>query len=524
MKHSLALILVLVAAAYILPAQLAPRRFPTDDSFFYLQVARNIAGGHGSTFNTVSPTNGYHPLWIGPCVLAEAIARGDRDLALRIVFAMQAALALAAIALFRASARPLGIQSWPLSIPLLAAFFLTGLYGSEAHLNGFCLVASLLLLIRHAKGPSRWSALLLGIGLGFSFLARLDNIFLVAAVAIVAAWSAGKSARSRAAAFGWIALPIVALALPYLEWNVAAFGHVVPISGAIKSTFPEFRPDLRNLGTLGLMSLAGGVVAMILLARHGTPHLRRAALLPLAAGVLAHAIYVAGYTDHITHWSWYYVPGVTLLAFLLAIGADALSRRFQPRAWRIALAIAVILLTGWGVTRGWARYRNADAASHNQFVFELLPATPHDRWTVQFARWMDANLPKGAGVLAFDYPGAMAYYTSLRIVTADGLMGDFEFDEELRRGGLERYLAAHDIRYYLGPSASADRCDSALVRAPLTRLPVGEIIRCPGDLVITSTEATHGVQEPGVALHRIRRVVPAANAPREHGVKHGAMW
>jgi len=525
-RQSLTLALILVAAAYVLPAQLAPRRFPTDDSFFYLQVARNIAAGYGSTFNTVSPTNGYHPLWIGPCVLAEMIARGDRDLALRIVFAMQAALALGAIALFRASARALGIQSWPLSAPVLAAFFLTGLYGSEAHINGFCILASLLLLNRHAKEPSRWSALLLGISLGFSFLARLDNVFLVAAVAIVAAWSAGKSAPARAAAFGWIVLPIIALALPYLEWNVAVFGHVIPISGAIKSTFPEFRPDLRNLGTLGLMSLAGGVVAVVLFARRGTPDLRRTTLLPLAAGVVTHAIYIVGYTDHNTHWSWYYVPGVTLLAFLLAIGADALSRRLQPRAWRIAVGIAVILLTGWGVTRGWARYRNADAASHNQFVFELLPTTPYDRWTVQFARWMDANLPKGAGVLAFDYPGAMAYYSSLRIVTADGLMGDFEFDEELRRGGLERFLAAHDIGYYLGPGpASADRCDSALVRAPLTHIPVGEILRCPGDLVTTSTDATRGVEEPGVTLHRIRRVLPAPpNAAREPVVKHGALW
>ena len=517
--------LVLVAAAYVLPAQLAPRRFPTDDSFFYLQVARNIAAGHGSTFNTVSPTNGYHPLWIGPCVLAEAIARGDRDLALRIVFAIQAALALGAIALFRASARALAIQSWPLAVPLLAAFFLTGLYGSEAHINGFCLLASVLLLIRHAKEPSRGSALLLGASLGFSLLARLDNVFFVAAVAIAAAWTATRSASARAATLVWVALPALALALPYLAWNVVSFGHIVPISGAIKSTFPEFRPDLRNLGTLGLMSLAGGVVATFVLARCGTLDLRRAALWPLAVGVLAHALYIVGYTDHNTHWSWYYVPGVVLLAFLLAIAADGLARLFRPRAWKTVATAAIILLTAWGVTRGWARYRNADAASHNHFVFELLPATPYDRWTVQFARWMDANLPKGSGVVAFDYPGAMAYYSSLRIVTADGLMGDFEFDGELRRDGLERYLAAHDIRYYLGPApASAGRCDSAIVRAPLTRIPVGQILRCPGDLVTTSSDVTRGVEDPGVALHRIRRVVHPPSVARERVIKHGALW
>jgi hypothetical protein len=41
---------------------------------------------------------------------------------------------------------------------------------------------------------------------------------------------------------------------------------------------------------------------------------------------------------------------------------------------------------------------------------------------------------------------------------------------------------------------------------------------------VTSAEATQGVQEPDVALHRIRRVVPIENAPREHISKHGALW
>ena len=190
------------------------------------------------------------------------------------------------------------------------------------------------------------------------------------------------------------------------------------------------------------------------------------------------------------------------------------------------MGITVILLTAWGLVRGWARYRNADASSHNQLLLRILPATPHDRWSVQFAGWMDSHLPPGAGVLVFDYPGALAYYSSLRIISADGLMGDFEFDGELRRGGLARYLAAHDIRYYLGPSpARSDRCDSAVVRTPLTRLPVGAILRCPGDQLTTSATATRGVEQPGVTLHRIHRIVPAPPATaRDAVVKHGALW
>lgn len=35
-----------------------------DDFFYYLIVAQNFAAGHGSTFNGIVPTNGYHPLWM----------------------------------------------------------------------------------------------------------------------------------------------------------------------------------------------------------------------------------------------------------------------------------------------------------------------------------------------------------------------------------------------------------------------------------------------------------------------------
>ncbi len=522
-------ILIVVAAAYLLPPQLHPRRFPTDDSFFYLQVARNIAAGHESTFNQVTPTNGYHPLWMWPCVAAEAVAGGDRDLALRIVFAIQAALAAGSIALFWAAARSLGIRSPLIAVPLLAAFFLTGMYGSEAHLNGFFLLASLLRLIGYLEAPSRRNALLLGTCLGLAFLARLDNVFFAAATAGTAAWNSARRPAARAAALAWIALPALALALPYLAWNRAVFGHFVPISGAIKSTFPTPRPDLRNLGTLGLITLMGAVAAALYLARDAT-RLRRLALRPLVAGVLAHAIYIVVYTDHHTHWSWYYVPGVILLAFLLCVGADALSRRVRPQAFRAAVGVLVVALTLWGLLRGWARYRNADSSSHNQLVIQVLPATPYDRWSVQFALWMEGHLPRGAGVLVFDYPGALAYYSTLRIVPADGLMGDFEIDGRLRAEGLERWLARNRIGYYLGPVAtpvpkSAGECDTAIVRAPLTKVAVGAIVRCPEDLVTTSAQATRGVEEPGVALYRIRRVVPVPlHQTRKPVVRHGALW
>ena len=38
--------------------------YEQDDFFYYLKVAQNLAQGHGSTFNGIVQTNGYHPLWM----------------------------------------------------------------------------------------------------------------------------------------------------------------------------------------------------------------------------------------------------------------------------------------------------------------------------------------------------------------------------------------------------------------------------------------------------------------------------
>ncbi len=48
----------------------APFALTFDDAYYYLGIARNIADGHGSTFDGLNPTNGYHPLWLAICVLA----------------------------------------------------------------------------------------------------------------------------------------------------------------------------------------------------------------------------------------------------------------------------------------------------------------------------------------------------------------------------------------------------------------------------------------------------------------------
>src|SRR3972149_3649273 len=60
------LLLALIPALYI--AFCNPNTildwYSSDDGFLYFQVARNLAAGHGFTFDGINPTNGFHPLWL----------------------------------------------------------------------------------------------------------------------------------------------------------------------------------------------------------------------------------------------------------------------------------------------------------------------------------------------------------------------------------------------------------------------------------------------------------------------------
>jgi hypothetical protein len=508
-------------ALLALPAQLRPRHFPSDDTYFYLQVARHIAAGEGSAFNGVMPTNGYHPLWMIPCVAVAWLSGGDPDRALRLAFALAAALTLAVLVSFTALARALGIRSGWVSLPLLATYFLTGLYGSEAHLNAICLLLALHALLRFAREPAPGRALLLGGSLGLAFLARLDNGFLVAAALIAAAIRAGPGRRHLAAIAAAAAL---ALSLPYLAWNVATFGHLVQISGAIKGTFPVVMGDLRNLGALGLASAVGALAALAWLARPRSEPDHRLVLGTLAIGTAANALYVVLYTDHHTHWSWYYVPGVLLGAFFGPAAFDSIFARGHRRVVATVLAASFALTALWGVARGWARYVNPEAASHNQFVIEWLPPAKADPWGIQFARWMDRRLAPGSRVLVFDYPGVLAYYSRLDIVAGDGLVGDFRYDEELRAKGLAAYLEAKGIRSYVAAMPDGpDTCRVEVIFAPLSRVAVGALELCPQDRIGAARDVVRGVPYPEVALYRIVRVLPPPPGRHLTLPKHG-LW
>jgi hypothetical protein len=76
--------------------------FTRDDAYYYFKVAQNITEGHGSTFDGINPTNGYHPLWMLVCIPVFVLARYDLILPLRVLLMVMALFnAATAILIYR---------------------------------------------------------------------------------------------------------------------------------------------------------------------------------------------------------------------------------------------------------------------------------------------------------------------------------------------------------------------------------------------------------------------------------------
>ncbi|UCC15484.1 MAG: hypothetical protein JSW21_06055 [Gammaproteobacteria bacterium] len=481
-----ALTVITLLVINLLPSLIRPAEFMQDDSYFYLQVAHNIVAGLGSTFHGITPTNGYHPLWMGLVTATSFMAGGDKTASLYFVFALQGVLFIASALVFRRLAILMGLRYWLIGIAIMAAYLLgTAIYGSEAHVNALTLLASLALLWRALGSPRARPWFLTGLVAGLAVLARLDNVFVMSMTLMLGlVYSTRENLRT-------VAVPLLALVaggaavvLPYVLANLVSTGHMVPISGAIKSTFPNAQIDLGRLGSMGKLATPFGFVSLLIGLGLDKDRRRRVLWQGLGSGVILHAAYVVCFTDHYTFWAWYYVSAVLSAALSACYLYQWLTVRYESlvsvsNARRIALAGAVLVLVA-GSARAWVKSYGYQGIN----VLGFTVRTNKYRWPDELGRWLKTYLPPGTRIFAYDWPGSIAFYSDLPLLPMDGLMNDFQYNDDLLEVGIQNYLCAHNIQYFFGLIEPWQRDIEVEVTAPLYRIPVGTLRLREKDIVV----------------------------------------
>src|SRR4026208_1621410 len=186
-------ILILVVATISLYGAFADgqnfslRWFTRDDAYYYFKAAQHISEGHGSTFDGINQTNGYHPLWMLICVPIFALARFDLILPLRILLLVMSGLSVAtAILLYRLIGRvfapaigAIAALFWVFSFDVLGIVYQHGL---ETGIAAFFIVLLIYKLYEFERSwrtyaVSKKQILTLGILAALTMFSRLDLVF-----------------------------------------------------------------------------------------------------------------------------------------------------------------------------------------------------------------------------------------------------------------------------------------------------------------------------------------------------------
>ncbi|HXZ85165.1 MAG TPA: hypothetical protein VEI82_06720 [Myxococcota bacterium] len=412
-----------------------------DDAYYYLAIARNAASGHGFTADGLSATNGFQPLWMWLLIPLAWLTSGATTpllaathLAVVLIFCGSGAL-LCALLRTRFGLGPALAGTGLLFVPPFLNVLLSGMESGLA-------VAVFVLLLRELLDSGVLEAraatprdLRTGVLVGLLLLARLDAVFIALALAgwlALAEWAGAAGTPGARAlrvlrkglAVFW---PTLALVVPYLAWNERSFGHLVPISGVLKTDLaaPAFAPGNLSPPYWGLVALA--LAAQSALRARGGSARVRAVLAALVAGLALQALHAMVFM----HWavfSWHFALFIPIGAFSVAVLASALLERMPAdvRPWLgLGLAAGLALAQAISISRLPLAFMGAAGAA---------------------GRWVAANLPADA-VLAMKDSGAFGYFAERHVINLDGVVNSFEYQERLCRGELAAFLRERGVGY-----------------------------------------------------------------------------
>ncbi|MCC6194126.1 MAG: hypothetical protein IT518_06620 [Burkholderiales bacterium] len=434
-----------------------------DDAFYYLVPAKNFVRSGVMSFDGVNPTNGFHPLWMAAVTLLVWVTGADAPpethvLAVKALEKLILAAAIVACLRFAQQAIKRS-EPWSLGYLFVALLLLFPLY--IVFEQGMETTLLVLLFVVAANALLRGQPIRLGIALAALFLCRLDTAPLVGLP--LALWMLVRGDGPRPVRVLAI-VPLLIAGAAISGLNLLWTGHAVPISGAIKSSFPfpawhgGFLREpliiarLHGWGTFwhGInIILTGGVLltgsVFVAVGRYEDRGKERLAMLALVGWLLLANLLLFQKWEKSIDPRYLALP-MTVALLVLGSSLQALVARSpmkvgpapsHPQAMRMALLLLAILPLFALTTLSWAGRFASSLALRQDPVRDLF-------------REVDHVLPRDAVIAGTDV-GALAFWTRRRVVNLDGVMNDFAFQSRVRDGQLRAYLREHGVSHIATP-------------------------------------------------------------------------
>ena len=433
-----------------------------DDSFYYFQIAYNLAQGKFSTFDGgITQTNGYHPIWM--LLITPFYWLFDKETALFGIKAFEIMLVAGGMALIALAAR-LSRLAWPLlfaALPMLYRNPLELLWGLEAAAAMFTLALLILAVCVYMRDPQRWKWHVAAIAFALPWV-RLEYIAVsLAATAALCAIEWSRQERralslSELAAIRRTYIPLigaVAGMLVYFAYNGLVFGGFVPVSAATKLAWSQGKwgreggyDFIQNFGdTLRLdafdyeLLIALEICAYLLLiwrlalrSNERRDWLLTAFLVGvfgLAAGHIAKfAQSVLTVHPSYANELWYFVPAYLMAALIipvrLYIAIYLIRRLLAPRRRATANALSVgVVVIGAAVLlvrAGFAEpFKWVDRVSGESSI-------EWETSSYMGVQVMNRALPEGSVIGSWD-SGVIGYFSRFPVVNLDGMVNSYAY-------------------------------------------------------------------------------------------------
>jgi len=408
-----------------------------DDAFFYFRIAGNVVQRGFFSFDGLTPTNGFHPLWMG---LLAALRYLCPDPLGYLSLAAVLSIMLLGLCGSRFAVFARGRYSAPVQLVILLLLL--------RYLRDFSLMcmetsvllpAAFLLLISfdRLKGDSGSGRLwTLGVLVALTTASRLDSALLCAILAVSAVATCGRRALLP------ILLPGAVLLLGYAALNHSFMGTPATVSGMMKASGFGFNrlfaaQLFQPVDPLGVRN-PWALYLLFLLLAFPVSFMRT---MPSAARVSG--VFLISFTlcqlflSQWRLWHWYAYPAVLFTAFGLPHLLQGIYSRVVHSDGIEAGLTAVLLVVLCGACILWGGgYGNvgSDDFRHRNMLIALE---------------LNETLPDTAVVAMGDKAGSFAYFFHGHVVQAEGLAGDTQLVSAVRSGTLHRYLHRMGTDYIL---------------------------------------------------------------------------
>ncbi|MBK7445636.1 MAG: hypothetical protein IPN57_06655 [Ignavibacteria bacterium] len=416
--------------------------FANDDSFFYLKTAYNFSAGHGSTFDLINETNGYHPLWFlilsAYYFVINLFTTFNPELYFRLtvllINSINASIIYYLYKYFKTTDPENADRGFILMLPLFLTFVAIRDYGMETHLT--CLIIVLYIYIKSYELKFQKTLITQKIFLlCVLFLSRIDFLFTVIPVIIVSDYLLSPQDQKKKFIFG-TAAALFFISIAYFFSNYIFFGNFLTITTKVKSSFPVniFLKNFNDLFAPGTFTnqfvksfyvLNVIILFLILLSVKKQRNKFQKADMFLFAICLSSLIFIVFnlFYNWYTLKEWY----VAFPAFVCSILLVRMLKLFPPAFYISLSGFILIFILYFYATR----LTNPKWDSMYYYALDLKKNTePEDR------------------IFMIDLSGIIGYFSERKVINGDGLINSFEYWKYRDSDSLHKYFEKESIGFY----------------------------------------------------------------------------